>query len=139
MAARKAPGLDGWTVAELRLLPAWWHERVAHVLEAVERAGRWPETARQPAGLLLPKPGGGQRPIWLLPMVYRVWAHGRAPLWAAWREAWGPPLAEGRRGAESQAWALALELEAAAATGDALAGAALDWSCLLYTSDAADE
>ena len=59
-------------------------------------------------------------------MIYRIWAAGRAPLWLAWRRGWGPPVAEGRAGAEAQAWVLSLELEAAAATGDTVTGAALE-------------
>eukprot|EP00969_Alexandrium_andersonii_P227380 10041539-Alexandrium_andersonii.AAC.1 len=35
----EAPGLDGWTVAELRLLPVELFEWVAELFEAVERAG----------------------------------------------------------------------------------------------------
>ena len=76
MAKRKAPGLDGWAVAELLLLPTELLEWVAQLFEGVERLGCWPGTLCQPEGLLLPKAGDGgpmdRRPIWLLPMLYRV-------------------------------------------------------------------
>ena len=67
MALHKAPGLDGWTVDELRLLPPALLEWIAELFESVERTGRWPEELCQPEGLLLPKPGDGgpmdRRPI----------------------------------------------------------------------------
>eukprot|EP00974_Lingulodinium_polyedra_P059850 5768183-Lingulodinium_polyedra.AAC.1 len=62
------------------------------VLDAVEDAGAWPDL--HPEGLLLPKPGGDgadpmqRRPIWLLPMLYRVWAAGRARDMADWIARW---------------------------------------------------
>eukprot|EP00974_Lingulodinium_polyedra_P114795 11115302-Lingulodinium_polyedra.AAC.1 len=56
-------------------------------------------------------------------MVYRVWAAGRARDMAQWISSWG----EGAlRGAEELAWELAVELEAAEAAGECIAGAALD-------------
>eukprot|EP00974_Lingulodinium_polyedra_P002330 217238-Lingulodinium_polyedra.AAC.1 len=65
-----------------------------------------------------------RRPIWLLPMVYRVWAAVRARDMASWIARWG----EGAlRGAEELAWELAVELEAAEVAGERIAGAALDW------------
>ena len=91
MRPHKAPGLDGWTVAELRLIPDAIIELIAELLNAVEGGTPWPKELAAPEGLLLDKPGGdptdpmAKRPIWLLPMVYRVWATRRAPLLAAWR------------------------------------------------------
>ena len=132
MSRRKAVGLDGWGVAELRLLPDELLELVAALFDAVERHGRWPGPLCRPEGLLLPKgaatdPGDPmqRRPIWLLPMLYRVWAAGRAQAFAAWRASW--PGGDGGLGAEQLAWELALELEAAEAAGEAVCGAALHW------------
>lgn len=130
MPRRKKPGLDAWTVAELRLLPDELLEWVAELFEAVEARGAWPQHLREPEGLLLPKPGGGgdaldRRPIWLLPILYRVWAAGRAQLLARWRLSWAG--AEVGYGAEELAWELALELEAAEALEEGIAGTALDW------------
>jgi ribonuclease HI len=132
MPRRKAVGLDGWSVAELRLLPDELLAWCAELLETVERTGTWPEALRRPEGLLLPKGGPAdagdpmeRRPIWLLPMLYRLWAAGRAQLFAKWRSSW--PGGDGGMGAEELAWQLALELEAAEAAGEDVCGAALDW------------
>ena len=131
MPRRKAVGLDGWSVPELRLLPDALLEWIAALLETVERTGKWPEALSRPEGLLLPKVGGDagdpmdRRPIWLLPMLYRLWAAGRAQLFARWRASW--PGGDGRFGAEELAWQLALDLEAAEAMGEDVCGAALDW------------
>eukprot|EP00969_Alexandrium_andersonii_P064667 2847717-Alexandrium_andersonii.AAC.1 len=58
-------------------------------------------------------------------MLYRVWAAGRAQLFAQWRSAWGD--GHGDAGAEQLAWDLAIELEAAEASGEAICGCVLDW------------
>lgn len=131
MALRKKPGLDAWRVGELRLLPDSLLEWVAQFFEAVERVGSWPKHLREPEGFLLPKPGGGggamdRRPIWLLPLLYRLWAAGRAQLVARWRLSWAG--ADVSLGAEELAWELALELEAAEALDERVAGMAVDWS-----------
>eukprot|EP00974_Lingulodinium_polyedra_P059968 5779651-Lingulodinium_polyedra.AAC.1 len=82
MGRRKKPGLDGRYAGELALLPDELLALLAEVLDAMEDAGVWP--GEGPEGLLLPKPGGDdadpmqRRPIWLLPMIYRIWAAGRA-------------------------------------------------------------
>ena len=47
------------------------------------------------------------------------------PLLAAWRAAW--PGADGGASAEQLAWELALEAEAAEASGAVFCGTALDW------------
>jgi ribonuclease HI len=132
MARRKAVGLDGWSVMELRLLPDELLGLVAELFEGVEELGRWPTRLSEPEGLLLPKDGGAdpfdpmnRRPIWLLPMLYRLWAAGRAQIFARWRAAW--PGGDGQAGAEELAWELAMELETAEALGETIAGAALDW------------
>ena len=102
MPARKAAGLDGWGVKELRTLPDEFLEWIAELLERVEETGAWPPELCRPEGLLLPKPGNGgpmdRRPIWLLPMIYRIWATGRAHLFARWRSQW----AEGDGGSSAE-------------------------------------
>ena len=47
-----------------------------------------------------------RRPIWLLPMIYRIWAAGRARLFARWRLSWAGE--DVQRGAEELAVALAV-------------------------------
>ena len=105
MAKRKAAELDGWTVAELRLLPDEVLELIASLFEAVEAQAGWPTEFCAPVGLLLPKGGASEpddpmdrRPILLLPMLYRAWAAGRAHLFARWTASW--PDGDGGLGAE---------------------------------------
>ena len=130
----KAPGLDGWRAGELRLLPSWLHSWLAAIFEQVELGGEWPEQLRRPEGVLLPKPGEAppghpglhRRPIWLLPMAYRLWAAGRAKDFAAWQQQW--PGARAAKGAEQAAWELAVAAAAAHAEGSTLGGIAVDWA-----------
>ena len=58
MPRRKKPGLDAWTIGELRLLPVELRAWIADLLEEVEESGAWPQELAEPEGLLLPKPGG---------------------------------------------------------------------------------
>ncbi len=127
MPHRKAFGLDGWSVAELRLLPDELLAWCAELLETVERTGMWPEALHRPESLLLPQGGPDdagdpidRRPIWLLPMLHRLWAAGRAQLSAKWRASW--PGGGSGLGAEELAWQLALELEAVEAAGEDVCG-----------------
>eukprot|EP00974_Lingulodinium_polyedra_P087513 8482373-Lingulodinium_polyedra.AAC.1 len=81
--------------------------------------------------MLLPKPGADpaealdRRPIWLLPVLYRIWAAGRAQDWSQWAAVWGGQPSP--RGAAEPAWELAMELDTAEVAGQAVAGAVLDW------------
>ena len=66
-----------------------------------------------------------RRPIWHMPMIYRVWASRRSRDWAKWRLTW-----EGEtdfRGADTLAWDVALAMEAAETNGDEFGLLALDW------------
>ena len=81
--------------------------------------------------MLLPKGGSpdplDQRPITLLPILYRIWASLRATQMRAWMRRSGvPPLVTGGSGtmlsAEHQGLLLALELEEATAFEEAWPG-----------------
>ena len=129
MARNKATGLDEWRVYEMRAWPPHLHNAAAALLEDVERTGVWPAELGGPLGILLEKGGTtdpmDRRPIWLMPMLYRVWASRRSRDWAQWRLGW-----EGEtefRGADTRAWDVALAMEAAAANGDEFGLLALDW------------
>eukprot|EP00974_Lingulodinium_polyedra_P125963 11196458-Lingulodinium_polyedra.AAC.1 len=61
-----------------------------------------------------------RRPIWLLPMLYRVWSAGRARDMAGWVAAWGGGSPD--RSAAELAGERAVELESAEAAGEAIAG-----------------
>ena len=88
----KAAGHDGWQTKRMRQWPlAVWH-LIAALFETVEKVGHWPFALRGGVAFLLPK-GGRQaatstpleaRPVVLLPMLYRMWAHKRGHEMAAW-------------------------------------------------------
>ena len=54
------------------------------VLHAVEEQLAWPEQASTLFMCLIPKAGGGVRPIGLYPALVRIWERVRAPLMRAW-------------------------------------------------------
>ena len=66
-----------------------------------------------------------RRPIWLMLMIYRVWASRRSRDWAAWRFRWEGET--GLRGADPFGWDVALAMEAAAANGEECGLLALVW------------
>ena len=129
MSRNKAPGLDEWRVYEMRAWPPHLHDAAATLLEEVEHTGKWPTELGGPLGILLEKGGTtdpmDRRPIWLMPVLYRVWTSRRSRDWAKWRLGW-----EGEtefRGADTLAWDVALAMEAAEANGDEFGLLALDW------------
>ena len=130
MARRKRPGLDAWSVPELRALPTLLHGWLGLLLEQVESTGRWPRQAALPEGVLLPK-GDGQdpldrRPIWLMPLLYRIWSAARARPWKAWQRQWFPDRPG--LGAAEAVWIAGAMGARAATLGQHQAGIAIDWS-----------
>ena len=85
-----AGGVDGWAWNEVKALPLPWFSGLAILLELVESTGSWPQ------GLLdAPKADGdspplGQRPLSVLPVVYRLWASFRLGHLREWVEGWLP-------------------------------------------------
>ena len=129
MSRNKAPGLDEWRVYELRHWKTDFKTKLAELLNSVEKTGKWPDTLPGPLGMLLPKGGSDEpldrRPIWLMPMIYRIWATRRARDWAYWRICWER---EGEfQGADALAWDVALASEAANSQGLTFGIVALDW------------
>ena len=133
----KAAGHDGWQTKRMRQWPlAVWH-LVAVLFEAVEAVGRWPDALRGGVVCLLPK-GGRQattgtpleaRPVVLLPMLYRIWAHKRGHEMAAWLTANGMEgLEDPSRSAEDYGMLLAADLERALVEDEALLAACVDQS-----------
>ena len=133
----KAAGHDGWQTKRMRQWPlAVWH-LVAILFEAVEAVGRWPDALRGGVVCLLPK-GGRQattstpleaRPVVLLPMLYRMWAHKRGHEMAAWLTANGMEgLEDPSRSAEDYGMLLAADLERALVEDEALLAACVDQS-----------
>ena len=120
MPARRSPGLDHWTVQQLKGLPAEAWVSLALILNRVEAEGRWPAALRGAKVVFLSKGEGmqviKQRPIGILPLLYRVWAKAR--LRQAVRERWVEPQefehgGTAGRSASEAAWEAALEAELA--------------------------
>ena len=57
-------------------------EAIALVLNEAESIGSWPEEVATSMIHLIPKPGGGRRPIGVLPTLIRLW-EGPKPFGAA--------------------------------------------------------
>ena len=118
----KAQGLDAWSPDDLKALPKDAFDDLAAVLAQVEAEGKWPAGLSGAIVTLLPKKEDhgplAQRPISLLPMVYKLWAAARRAILKEWfvREghasAWGQ--GEGKV-ADTAAWMAAAQAELAAA------------------------
>jgi len=101
---------------------------VCRLLLACERAGIWPEALQHVLLHLIPKKGGGKRPIGLVNGLCRLWELVRRPLVRAWRAAQGRKYDYGARGRSSTdaVWLQALYDEAAEFSEEAAATALLD-------------
>ena len=72
-------GLDGWGWNELKALPLSWYVGLALVLRQVDGSRCWPQGLLDAYITMIPKADGdsallGQRPLCVLPVVYRLWA-----------------------------------------------------------------
>ena len=70
----------GWR--ELKVLPVSSHDELARILSKVEDIGVWPDGLLDAYIAMIPKTDGdatplGQRPLSVLPVVYRIWASVR--------------------------------------------------------------
>ena len=95
--AKKATvgGLDGWAWNEIKALPLPWFSGLAILLELVESTGTWPQGLSDAYIAMIPKADGdstplGQRPLSVLPVVYRLWASLRLGHLREWVEGWLP-------------------------------------------------
>ena len=84
-----AGGLDGWAGNEIKALPLPWFSGLAILLELVETTGVWPQGLLDAYIAMIPKADGdstpqGQRPLSVLPVVYRLWASLRLGLLGSW-------------------------------------------------------
>ena len=89
-----AGGLDGWAWNEIKALPLPWFSG-AILLELVESTGIWPQGLLDAYIAMIPKADGdstplGQRPLSVLPVVYRLWASLRLGHLREWVEGWLP-------------------------------------------------
>ena len=90
-----AGGLDGWAWNELKALPLPWFSGLAFLLELVEASGVWPHCLLDAHIAMIPNADGdstppGQRPLSVLPVVYRLWASLRLGHLREWVEGWLP-------------------------------------------------
>ena len=90
-----AGGLDGWAWNEVKALPLPWFSGLAILLELVASTGSWPQGLLDAYIAMIPKADGdstplGQRPLSVLPVVYRLWASLRLGHLREWLEGWLP-------------------------------------------------
>ena len=90
-----AGGLDGWAWNEIKALSLSWFVGLALVLRQIEAAGRWPQGLLDAYIAMIPKAEGdstplGQRPLCVLPVVYRLWASVRLAHLKEWFYSWVP-------------------------------------------------
>ena len=81
-----SPGLPNVPIAVWKSLPAAWLEAVARLLNLIETERAWPVEWLEAYVVMIPKAAGGtrrrdQRPITVLPMVYRLWSKGVVLEW----------------------------------------------------------
>ena len=119
-----AGSLDGWGWRELKVLPVSWYDGLARILTAVEDTGVWPDGLLDAYIAMIPKTDGdatplGQRPLSVLPVVYRLWASTRMVQLGEWFRSWVPDSvfsAGGGRGSV-EAWYTSLDIEEVLAGG----------------------
>ena len=88
-----AGGLDGWGWRELKVLLVSWYDELARTLSKVEDVGVWPDGLLDAYIAMIPKTDGdatllGQRPLSVLPIVYRIWASARMGQLDGWFRSW---------------------------------------------------
>ena len=79
---------------------------MVHMLQLIEQSGVWPQRLSHVYYFLIPKLGGGLRPIGLLPSLVRIWERMRRPIVSAWmqRQARNYDWAAVGKTAEDAAW-----------------------------------
>ena len=75
-------GLNGWGWQDPEAFPESWFDWLPVALSGVELDGVWPEGVLDAYTTMIPKADGdatplGQRPLCVLPVVYRIWASVR--------------------------------------------------------------
>ena len=90
-----AGSLDGWGWRKFEVLPVSWYDELAGILTKVEDVGVWPDGLLDAYIAMIPKTDGdaaplGQRPLSVLPFVYRIWASARMGQLDGWFKFWVP-------------------------------------------------
>ena len=114
-----AAGLDGWAWNEIKALSLSWFVGLALVLRQIEAAGQWPQGLLDAYIAMIPKAEGdstplGQRPLCVLPVVYRLWASVRLAHLKDWFYSWVPDFvfSAGKGVSSVDAWfATAIDIE----------------------------
>ena len=114
-----AGSLDGWGWRELKALPVSWFDQLACILTKVEDLGVWPDSLLDAYIAMIPKTGGdstplGQRPLCVLPVVYRIWAAARMGQLGDWFKSLVPDSvfsAGGGRGSVEAWYTSSLDIE----------------------------
>ena len=114
-----AGSLDGWGWRELKALPVSWFDELARILTKVEDLGVWPDGLLDAYIAMIPKTDGdatplGQRPLSVLPVVYRIWTAARMGQLEGWFKSWVPDSvssAGGGRGSVEAWYTSALDIE----------------------------
>ena len=87
-----------WVVVvgrEFKVLPVSWFDGLARILSCVEDFGIGPEGLLDACIAMIPKVDGdatplGQRPLSVLPVVYRIWGYVRMSQLDGWFRSWVP-------------------------------------------------
>ena len=119
MLCATAGSLDGWGWKELKVLPVSWFDQLARILTLVEDNGVWPDGLLNAYITMIPKTDGdatplGQRPLSVLPVVYRIWASSRMLHLEGWFKSWVPDSvfsAGGGRGSVEAWYTSAFDIE----------------------------
>ena len=130
-----AGGLDGWSPPDLKRLTNRILGLLAHLFDAIEATGQWPQELCWASISLIPKGEGGDpldlRPITVTPLVYRIWAAARTKQSMHWQESWIHSGQHGARIKHSTSDALikiSLALEESIILGTNIQGLAVDLS-----------
>ena len=129
-----APGLDGWTVTDLKMLPDSCLSTLAILMQAIENTGKWPQALSIAKVTLIPKSDGSadpgaQRPITVMSVVYRLWASTRLHQCEDWQAEYLPWHMHGfckSRCVEDGIWQASMRIEEANASSTPLYGFSMD-------------
>ena len=103
----------------MKALPVSWFDGLARILTKVEDLGVWPDGLLDAYIAMIPKTDGdatplGQRPLSVLPVVYRIWAAARMGQLEGWFKSWVPDSvfsAGGGRGSVEAWFTSSLDIE----------------------------
>ena len=121
-------GADAISPRALARLPPTLLQELASLLMLAEDTGDWSTAISLVLIVLLPKEGGGYRPIGLFPTLIRVWMRARAAVARDWEELTASPGQYGAKGmgAQRAAWTAAFSAETAMSSGNDHAAVLLD-------------